>query len=197
VTIAAPLPESLIEGVFFELEQRAAQDRDGCFGYFPAMRGVPGIDHDLPASQKMSEALPIVEIDGRPLHFNFVRLSLVRQHGPPSFHLDTDASTALTGSTTMMRSRLVTRLLLNLSSAYPRSLSFLNVDPEEVPLSVDGGYLYSKEEFSDDSVETIVIPPREQSALRGILFASNRVLHSGRDDERGHFVMAFGREDTA
>jgi hypothetical protein len=185
----------LIEDVFIELKDKAEKDRNGCFGYFPAMLGAIGIDHNLPACRTMSESMPIVEIDNRPLRFNFIRLSLIRQHQSSSFHLDTDASTALTGSIQTMRSRLVSRLLLNLSSAYTRSLSFVNVDPEALHLSSEQGYFYSDAQFSEESVETATIPPREKNCLHGLLLASNKVLHSGKDDEHGHFVMAFGRED--
>lgn len=139
--------------------------------------------------------MPTVDVDQGPLHFNFIRLSLIRQDGSSSFHLDTDAGTALTGSIQTIRSRLVSRLLLNLSSTYVRSLSFVNVDPEALRLSSEQGYFYSNAEFPEESVETIMIPPREKHSLHGILLASNKVLHSGKDDEHGHFVMAFGRED--
>jgi hypothetical protein len=30
--------------------------------------------------------------------------------------------------------------------------------------------------------------------IRGLAFASNRVLHSGLDGERGHFIAAYGLE---
>jgi hypothetical protein len=43
-------------------------------------------------------------------------------------------------------------------------------------------------------VLTAVIPPRYGASVNGLVFVSNRVLHSGVDDERGHFIAAYGRE---
>jgi hypothetical protein len=39
-----------------------------------------------------------------------------------------------------------------------------------------------------------VIPPHVQTAVHGLAFASNRVLHSGVDREPGHFIAAYGFE---
>jgi hypothetical protein len=39
-----------------------------------------------------------------------------------------------------------------------------------------------------------VIPPRVGTTVYGLAFASNGVLHSGLDGERGHFIAAYGVE---
>jgi hypothetical protein len=41
------------------------------------------------------------------------------------------------------------------------------------------------------------IPRRRGSTVHGLLFASNLVLHSGVDDEHGHFIAAYGLETAA
>lgn len=41
------------------------------------------------------------------------------------------------------------------------------------------------------------IPRRRDSTVHGLVFASNLVLHSGVDDEHGHFVAAYGIETDA
>lgn len=38
----------------------------------------------------------------------------------------------------------------------------------------------------------MVIAARSGSRIAGLLFAANLVLHSGVDDEGGHFVAAYG-----
>jgi hypothetical protein len=42
----------------------------------------------------------------------------------------------------------------------------------------------------------VVIPARRGSRVAGLLFAANRVLHSGVDDAGGHFVAAYGIDAT-
>ena len=125
VTITSSLPKQLIEDALEALRHKAISDASACYGYFPSMLGAAGIDHDLPASRRLAESMPVVEIDGRSLHFNFVRLSLVKQLGTSPFHLDSDANTALTGSIATLRHRLVSRLLLNLSSTKSTHAVFL------------------------------------------------------------------------
>jgi hypothetical protein len=98
VALMLPVLERFVEAAGEELTRKALRDANGCCGYFPAMSEVAGIDDDLPASRCLAESMPVVEIDGRSLHFSFVRLSLVKQLGDSPFHLDSDASTALTGS---------------------------------------------------------------------------------------------------
>lgn len=44
---------------------------------------------------------------------------------------------------------------------------------------------------------TASIPPRRGLTVNGLVFASNRVLHSGVDDSHGHFVAAYGVDEDA
>ena len=40
----------------------------------------------------------------------------------------------------------------------------------------------------------MAFPPRHGASVHGLAFVSNRVLHSGVDDESGHFIAAYGME---
>lgn len=42
-----------------------------------------------------------------------------------------------------------------------------------------------------EDVLTAVIPPRQDPSVHGLAFVSNRVLHSGVDDEFGRFIAAY------
>jgi hypothetical protein len=89
----------------------------------------------------------------------------------------------------------VHRLLLNLSDAVVRSLQYLDVDPDDAPMERQGGYVGLAEGIYVDSRSLQVsIPPRCGEATYGAAFVANRVLHSGVDDVRGHFVAAYGYE---
>lgn len=129
--------------------------------------------------------------------FNFIRLSLTQQSVDPSFHLDSDAATALTGDVTTLRQRRVARLLLNLSSQ-GGPLHFLDVDPDCVDLVSEGSYVRATDpcRFTGRSL-TVVIPARNGSRVSGLLFAANLVLHSGVDDAGGHFVAAYGNDEPS
>jgi hypothetical protein len=196
ISLTCPISETLIEDAFSELAGKARHDANACFGYFPGLSDAAGIDHDLPASRRLSAVWPCVAVDGHALSFNFVRLSLIKQQGPSPFHLDSDASTALTGALATIHHRLVWRLLVNLSPTSARTVCFLNVEPASLPLVATGGYVHCREPVPADSIETVSISPREKQRLHGLLFVANKVLHSGRDNACGHFVAAFGREEN-
>ena len=99
-------------------------DPDRCCGYFPTLKGFPGIDSDLPAWRAFRDCVPLLEVCGNKYEFCFIRLSLIRQSVDPVFHLDSDAATALSGDVTTLRQRRVVRLLLNFSSQSERALHF-------------------------------------------------------------------------
>ncbi len=176
-----------------ELGRRAALDQDRCCGYFPALEGVRGIASDLPASRALASSLPVIRHDGEDFPFNFLRLSLRQQRTDPAYHLDSDAATALSGDVSTLKVRRVTRLLLNLSSEVPRMLHYLDVDPYSVDLVADGSYVRAADpgELVERAL-TAVIPARNGPHVAGLLFVANRLLHSGVDDEGGHFVAAYG-----
>jgi hypothetical protein len=190
------LPPRLAERIALvevELRGRAASDHNGCSGYFPALTGVRGIDSDLPASREFVTSLPFIRCRGVEYQFNFLRLSVTQQSVDPAYHLDSDASTALSGDVTTLRQRRVGRLLLNLDAYNPRTVHFLDVDPRDVDLVTDGSYVRSADPSSlADHALIEVIPPRRGAEVAGLLLVANRVLHSGVDDAEGHFVGAYG-----
>lgn len=195
VAVALDLPR-LAENaasVAVELGARAAGDRDRCCGYFPALEGVAGIDHDLPACRAFATCLPLISHGGVEYRFNFLRLSLQQQSADPAYHLDSDAATALSGDLTTLSRRRVVRLILNLSSLNQRTLHYLDVDPGGVDLVAEGSYVRVADprRYSRRAL-TAVIPARRRSRVAGLLFAANQVLHSGVDNADGHFVAAYG-----
>jgi hypothetical protein len=195
VTFDLPgLPQSLTE-VESELGARAARDRNGCYGYFPALEGAPGIDSNLPACLSFGTRWPSITHRGTEYLFNFIRLSLMQQSSEPAFHLDSDAATALGGVVATLRQRRVARLLLNLSSRSGRTLHYLDVDPYSVELISEESYVRAAEPSGLVEHEFVmVIPPRRGSRVSGLAFTSNLVLHSGVDDAHGHFVAAYGMD---
>jgi hypothetical protein len=67
-----------------------------------------------------------------------------------------------------------------------------------VDLIVEGSYIRAADPEDLHRHALIAsIPPRSGSAVHGLVFSSNRVLHSGVDDARGHFVAAYGVEEAA
>jgi hypothetical protein len=194
-TLAVPGLGEAVAAAERELSERAASDPDRCCGYFPALIGRTGIVTELPACREFAEGLPEITHGGGRYRFNFLRLSLVQQGGEAAYHLDSDAATALTGDVASIHERLVSRLLLNLSSRADRTLRYLDVDPRSVDLVSQGAYVRAADpQPLMEHVVELVIPPRRGSVVRAAVFASNRVLHSGVDDDRGHFVAAYGAE---
>jgi hypothetical protein len=178
-----------------ELRCRAATDEDRCAGFFPSLSGLPDIDSDLPSCRALAHLVPEIEHEGRTYGFNFIRLSLVCQASAPSWHIDSDAATALTGGDVNPADRLIHRLLLNLSEARERVLHYLDVDALKIDLVQDGGYIRpAKTRSPVGKALSISVPAREGSVVHGISFVSNRILHSGQDDENGHLVAAYGLE---
>jgi hypothetical protein len=179
-----------------ELGARANADGDRCCGYFPALRGVEGIDCDLPACRAFAASLPLIECDGTRYRFNFLRLSLRRQSTDPAYHLDSDAATALSGDVRTLGRRRIERLLLNLSSRSERTLHYLDVDSDTVELLACGSYVRAANPGGlDDYACSAKIPRRRGALVAGLRFAANVVLHSGVDDLSGHFIGAYGREE--
>lgn len=185
----------LVEAAGTELAGRAVTDADRCCGYFPALAGRPGIVDDLAACRTFALARPEIETGGAVMGFNFLRLSLRRQAAVPAYHLDTDAATAVSGNPANLRDRLVWRVLLNLSVSHERALSYLDLDPSTTWLALESSYIsLADKEAGRDRQRCITIPPRRGDTVHGVSFVANRVLHSGVDDEPGHFVAAYGLE---
>lgn len=198
VELDIPPMAAEVAAVEAELRTRAGSDRDRCFGYFPGLNGASGIASDLPACREYAVRLPQLIVRGVRFRFNFLRLSLVQQSARAAYHLDSDAATAITGDVTTISQRHILRLLLNLSARGERTLHYLNVDPSSVELIGEDGYVRvaEPEAFQPHSL-VARIPPRRGSRVHGLVFASNLVLHSGVDDEHGHFVAAYGAEEDA
>lgn len=185
----------VIAAVERELRFGAIEDRDRCCGYFPTLVGMTGIRMELPACRAFADVLPEISCAGITYRFNFLRLSLVCQSADPVFHLDSDASTALTGDLDSLHDREVLRLLLNLSSQDERALHYLDVDPQTVKLVAEGTYVRAKDPTGLlERARVAVLPPRMGTTVHALAFVSNRVLHSGIDGEHGHFIAAYGME---
>lgn len=197
MTIDLPVDDRLIEDTCWELALKAAADANACYGYFPGMAGAAGIDTDLPACRRLLDSLPALALAGRRFSFNFVRLSLAKQAGSFPFHLDSDTMSGFTGDPASLARRVVLRLLVNLSAAYPRTLSFLNIDAASVRLEAKAGYVHYCGPLDPDAIERIVIPPRRGRQTHAVLLCANRVMHTGEDDEHGHFVAGFGWEGAS
>jgi len=189
------IPEADIEAAESQLLMTAQANADGCWGYFPALNGHTGIDNSLRNPRRLATNTPTLTLAGLRLNFNFLRLSVKKQEARAPFHLDTDAATAVTGDVETLGEREVWRLLLNLSSRHLRSVAYLDVDSRTVSLDAVGTtvrYLGS----TDGLEQTVLLEPRTTSEVQGLLFCANAVLHSGRDDENGHFVGGYGCELT-
>jgi hypothetical protein len=191
-----PVTNKQLEQVRLELTAKAQADSNKCFGYFPGMKLKANLDFDLPESAKLEASAPTLKLNDKLLHFNFVRLSLVKQSANSPYHLDSDAATALTGDTSTISKRLVWRLLLNLSDQHARTLSYLDLDPSSVKLETSGGYIHCADTTPEDTIRRIAIPPRQDGQVHGVLFCASRVLHTGQDDEHGHFVAGYGCEEN-
>lgn len=196
VTVTLPASETSIADAEAELRIKAETDTNHCYGYFPAMKGTDSINTDLPKSQAFAENVPTLEVEGKRLTFNFIRLSLIQQKSDSPFHLDSDAATALTGDTATISKRLVWRLLLNLNDKHARTLSYLDVDTSSMRLTNSDGYIHCEDEQAAETEKSIAIPPRNGQEVHGVLFCASRVLHTGKDDEFGHFVLGYGCEEA-
>jgi hypothetical protein len=178
-----------------ELRERARVDRDRCCGYFPALAAAPGILTALPACKEFAARLPQISCSETAYGFNFLRLSLVQQSTEATYHLDSDAATAITGDVGALRRKRILRLLLNLSTHADRNLHYLDVDPGTVQLDVRGSYLSAAQPAAlRRHARVATVPFRRGDAVHGVAFPSNLVLHSGVDDPLGHFIAAYGIE---
>lgn len=183
----------LITNAETELKKFAENDTNKCWGYFPALKEK---NRNLNECKKFHDALPKITQNNKVLDLNFVRLSLIQQKGDSPYHMDSDSKTALTGDTATIDSRLVWRLLLNFSSEHSRTLGYLDLDTSSITLTTEGGYIH----YTGDTAEferSVVIPPRTKNEITGVLFCASRVLHTGKDDEFGHFVAGYGSEEPA
>lgn len=194
IQVHLPCPESTIALAESELRNKAEQDPNKCWGYFPDLGSKDGIDSALPDSQAYAFEASRLAANARVLTFNFLRLSLIEQQSAFPFHLDSDATTALTGERPHT-GKAVWRLLINVSDRHSRNLSYLDVNPDSLELETRRGYTHYPHTLGDLAVTTIAIPPREGSEASGVLFCASRVLHTGRDDEKGHFVAGYGCEE--
>lgn len=181
-----------------ELARQAQADPDKCWGYFPSLSRQPGIDTGLPACREFASVLPEIASAGTTYQFNFLRLSLVCQSQHAMYHLDSDAATALTGDPATLARREVGRILLNLSTTQHRRLYYLDVDVSAVALDREGSYIRAADQTQVARyVACAEVPPRSARTAHGISFVASRVLHSGVDGPRGHFVAAYGYDRRA
>lgn len=196
LTLRLPCDEALIAAAHAELQRKAAEDAYKCFGYFPGMRAHANeLDFNLSACQAFAAAVPELLVAEKQLDFGFLRMSLIKQSGISPYHVDSDASAALTGDEACVSKKQIWRLLMNMSDTHERTLSYLNIDPSSVKLANKNGYVHFPETaIADTYVRTVIIPPRRKTKVVGVLFCASRVLHAGQDDEFGHFVAGYGCE---
>jgi hypothetical protein len=186
------LDGALLDLADAELRAKTSTDSDQCYGYFPYM---PSIDQDLPQCSEFAVAHPRITIDSLPLGFNFLRMSLKEQQASARFHLDSDAATALTGNLDTIDQRRVWRLLLNLHPLYTRTLAYIDADPSNLVIARRDNYVYcAPEAIPEEAIKSLDLIPRLDNQVQGVLFCSSQVLHTGQDDEHGHFVGAYGCE---
>ncbi len=198
ITFDLACSEADLRAAEIELRGKCEHDDNQCYGYFPAMRGRGSVDTNLPRCEAFAASMPGLVVRDKKLQFNFIRMSLVQQRGDAPFHLDSDAATALTGDTTTVAERLVWRLLLNVSDQHARTLAYVDVDPVTTKLTSEGGYIHCEDKAVTSRLsKSIAIPPRQGLRTSGVLFCASRVLHTGQDDEHGHFVMGYGCEEAA
>jgi hypothetical protein len=182
-----------LEDAEHELQRHAQADDQRCWGYFPALAGCAGIRANLPACHEFAGATPEISIAGAIYRFNFIRLSLRCQSQRAAYHLDSDAATALTGDPATLSDRQVGRVLLNLSATAERRLHYLDLDVSAVALTSDGSYIRATDQAQADChTRCTIVPARSGRTVYGVAFVANRVLHSGVDGPRGHFVAAYG-----
>jgi hypothetical protein len=182
-----------LEAAERELQRHAQADAQRCWGYFPALAGCAAIHADLPACREFASAMPEMRVAGARYRFNFIRLSLRCQSQRAAYHLDSDAATALTGDPATLGERLVGRVLLNLSAVAERRLHYLDLDVSAVALTSDGSYVRAADQTQVAChTRCTVVPARTGRIVHGVAFVANRVLHSGVDGPRGHFVAAYG-----
>jgi hypothetical protein len=191
---AAELPAiAHLEEAEHELERHAQADDQRCWGYFPALAGRAGIHADLPACREFAGAMPEISVADATYQFNFIRLSLRSQSQRAAYHLDSDAATALTGDPATLSERQVGRVLLNLSATSDRRLHYLDLDVSAVALTSDGSYVRATDQAQAACrTRCTIVPARSGRTVHGVAFIANRVLHSGVDGPRGHFVAAYG-----
>lgn len=183
---------ALLGNVEQELHTCAQKDAHKCWGYFPALAEK---NLGLVESKRFHQIRPELYVEGKKLELNFIRISLIQQTGSSPYHMDSDSKTALTGDTSTIGSRLVWRLLVNLSSKHIRTLGYLDINTETVELTAEGGYIHYVGQTKQHE-KSIIIPPRVKGKVSGVLFCASRVLHTGKDDQHGHFVAGFGCEET-
>jgi hypothetical protein len=152
---------------------------------------------DLPASRSFAAKCPEIRLEVGHFAFSFLRLSLRPQATAPAYHLDTDAATAVSGDPATLESRLVWRVLLNLSDTDERIVNYLDLDPFSTKLLRHSSYVcLADAKVAAGRERSFTIPARRGSVAGGVLLVANRLLHSGVDNDRGHFVVAFGLETS-
>jgi len=190
-------PQQLISEAGDELHEKASKDDYKCFGYFPGMQAKAAtLDFDLPKSKVFADKVSTITFDDKKFLFSFLRMSLIQQKGISPYHVDSDASAALTGDIAKISDTYIWRFLINLSDTHHRTLSYLDIDPQTVELQNKSGYVHYAGEIPEELIRFVNIPPRNGSKVSGVVFCASRVLHAGRDDEYGHFVAGYGCEIT-
>lgn len=102
----------------------------------------------------------------------------------------------MTGDATTIGKRIVWRLLVNMSAENPRKISYIDANPMTLPLESHDGYINCPSELiNTQDIRYIDLKPRIRRIAQGALFCSSRLLHTGQDDENGHFIAAFGFEE--
>ena len=173
-----------------ELVQSATKNKSLVWGYYSSLDK----ETTYPACAQLAQDLR--KITGTSLQLAFIRVSTGKQEsGIGGLHTDSHIDGRPIVDPTRKENEEVLRVLLN-GGTMPRKLGYCEFTPNE--LAQKGAILtemgYTKVELpSSISMKTIEIPPREENAIWALTFWASLIPHTGIDDERGHFLIAYGK----
>lgn len=182
--------ESVIVSAENELAKMAARQAQGSWGYFP--HDIPDV-HGLTASVAFVNANSHLTIADRNLPFSWLRVAVQKQTALQPLHLDGDPGAGFTR--TIDPSRRIWRAVMNLSTQHERVFGFSLTDPWSRSMKLDHGYFYLEDE-DPEMVQKVVIPPREGRLAHGLLVCVSQLLHTGIDDEHGHFLVSYAADEA-
>ena len=195
VSLVLPGLSSVLLAAKQELIDKTKADANKCMGYFPGLKKSPlakAVDFDFPSCREFAEAFPSVQLGNETFMFNFVRMSLVRQAGDFPFHLDTDAASAMGGTEQTIATKEVWRILLNMSDTGSRKLEYIDQPSEDFEIEFHKGYLHTPDKEALNFVRSVDLLPRRGDTVSAVVLCASKVLHTGRDDDKGHFVAGYG-----
>lgn len=196
----------LIVTARLELAQKVAALSDGqsaTWGFFPEL--APDFA-DYPACVALYEwfdahFLTLPNLKPFSLRLAFIRLATSEpQSSFGGLHVDASAGIDhLPPKDLPRRSDAILRILINLYDQ-PRELQY---SPESIgALRAKGANIPSDhykivEVVQDAKLKSYLVPPKEAHTVHGIMFNSRSVLHAGRTNKKGHFLISYGAYTTS